>query len=288
MIPAAGLRQLTAMTDKELLAVVGSLPVASEQRQLACGLLVARYRGLVRSCVQRYSPIADSAEDLLQVGYVGLLKAINNFDPSFDLTLAAYARPCITGEIKRYFRDGRWQIHVTRTVKELAAEIRTATPRLSQQLGRTPADSDLAQYLGVSDAALREAHLAEMAFRPTSLDASAGPGVKIGDLLGREDPRIEHVLGMQSVAAHWHELPAREQKVLFLRFYEGLTQVQIGEQLGVSQMQVSRLIAHALGYLRPRLFGAQGADCEITAGYRKEPGKRMVKETLRTQARVPA
>lgn len=194
----------------------------------------------------------------MQVGYVGLMKAINNFDPALGYSLAAYAEPCITGEIKRHFRDRRWHIHVNRTVKDLAAEIRAATPKLAQDLGRTPSGPDLARHLRISDTELRDAQLAERAFLPSSLDEppSASPGTgTLADLIGADDPRIEHILSMQSVATHWGELPVCEQKILFLRFYNGLSQVQIGEQLGMSQMQVSRRLAHALGYLRPRLLG---------------------------------
>jgi RNA polymerase sigma-B factor len=242
------------------LAIVRSLPRGSERRDAACAELVTRYRGLVRSCVQRYRLDPETAEDLMQVGYMGLVKAINNFDPDFGCSLATYARPCITGEIKRHFRDGRWQIHVSRSAKELAAEVRLANSRLAQDLGRTPSESDLCRDLRVSIEQLRDAQFAARAFRPFSLDAiSSRAGARsLSDLVGDEDPRLEHALGMQSVAAHFPELPAREQKILVLRFYDGMTQAQIGSQFGISQMHVSRLIAHALAYLRERISGLQG------------------------------
>ena len=194
----------------------------------------------------------------MQVGYIGLLKAINNFDPAFGRSLAAYAQPCITGEIKRHFRDKRWQIHVKRSVKDLMVEAREATRQLTQDLGRVPAEADLARHLGVSGADLQEARRAEMAFQPSSLDAPVAgqPGTaSLADLLGEEDPGMERMLGMQAVAAHWGELPRRERQILVMRFYGDMTQAQIGQQLGISQMHVSRLISHALGYLRPRLLG---------------------------------
>jgi RNA polymerase sigma-B factor len=249
-----------APDDRELLDLVRSLPRDSERRDAACAELVIRYRSLVWSCVQRYCLVPEIAEDLMQVGYVGLLKAINNFDPDFGCSLATYARPCITGEVKRHFRDGRWQIHVSRSAKDLAADVRVATSRLAQDLGRTPSESDLCRDLGVTSGELRDAQFAARAFRPFSLDAmSSQPGGRsLSDLVGDEDPRLEHVLGMQSLAAHFPELPAREQKILVLRFYDGMTQTQIGSQFGISQMHVSRLIAHALGYLRERMSGYQG------------------------------
>ena len=137
-------------------------------------------------------------------------------------------------------------------------QARAATWQLTQELGRMPAESDLAASLGVSGHDLRNARLAEMAFQPSSLDAplSGQPGAAmVADLLGEEDPQMDHMLDMQAVAAHWGELSPREQKILLMRFYDGMTQDQIGQQLGISQMQVSRLLSHALGYLRPRLLG---------------------------------
>ena len=193
----------------------------SERRAAACGLLVTRYRWLVRSCVRRYLHSPEPAEDLMQVGYVGLLKAIGNFDPAICGSLAAYARPCISGELKRHFRDKRWQVHVGRPVKELVLEAREATWQLAQELGRTPAESDMARHLGVSADELRHARRAELALQPSSLDAPlvGQPGMgTLADCLGGQDPRIEHMLDMNAVAAHWGELPPREQKILLMDF----------------------------------------------------------------------
>jgi RNA polymerase sigma-B factor len=212
---------------------------------------------LVRSCAQRYSNSPEPAEDLLQSGYVGLIKAINRFNPAFGRSLAAYALPCVTGEIKRHFRDKRWQVHVKRQTQDLAVDIRAVMGQLTQDLGRTPAEPDLAGYLGVSADRVRDALLADMAFRPLSLDAplSGEPGSSnLPELLGDEDPRMDHMLSMLAVATHWGQLPEREREILALRFRGDLTQAQIGQLLGLSQMHVSRLLAHALGYLRQCLL----------------------------------
>jgi RNA polymerase sigma-B factor len=142
-------------------------------------------------------------------------------------------------------------------VQELILEAREATAQLTQDLGRVPTESDLARHLGVSGADLREAQRAEPAFRPSSLDtlvAGRTAAATLADFLGEEDPGMERMLGLQAVATHWGELPRREQQILTLRFYGDMTQAQIGLQLGISQMHVSRLLAHALGYLRPRLL----------------------------------
>jgi RNA polymerase sigma-B factor len=261
--PAGCTRQeLAELDDRELLGIAGPLPRFGQRRMAACELLVVRYRYLVRSCAQRYSRGPEPAEDLLQVGYVGLVAAINNFDPAVGCSLATYARSHIDGEIKRYFRDKRWQVHVVRPVKELVMQVRTATWQLAQELGRTPTESDLAASLGVSGHDLRNAQLAEMAFEQSSLDAplSGQPGtVLLADLLGEEDPQMDHMLDMQAVATHWGELSAHEQKILLMRFYGGMTQDKIAQQLGISQIQVSRLLGRALGYLRPRLLGLDEA-----------------------------
>src|SRR5579859_5170016 len=176
--PGRTRQELAELDDRELLAIAGSLPRFSQRRMAACELLVGRYRYLVWSCVQRYNRGPEPAEDLMQVGYVGLVAAINNFDPAVGCSLATYAHSHITGELKRYFRDKRWQIHITRSVKDLAMQARAATWQLTQELGRMPAVSDLAAFLRVSDHDLRNAQLAEMAFQPSSLDAptSSQPG----------------------------------------------------------------------------------------------------------------
>jgi RNA polymerase sigma-B factor len=254
--PAEG---LAGLEDRELLAIAGSLP-GSARGAAARELLVSRYGNLVRSCARRYSRSPEPVEDLMQVGYIGLLKAIGNFDPARAGGLAAFARPYISGEIRRHFRDKRWVIRVARPVQELILEIRAEAGPLAQALRRVPAESELALHLGVSGDVLREARRAELAFQPGSLDAPLGgeaDGATLADLLGVEDPRLEHLLGMRAVATHWGELPPRERKILIMRFYGEMTQSQIGRQLGISQMQVSRLTSRALGHLRTRLLDQQ-------------------------------
>ncbi len=253
--PAASLAE---QDDSELLEVIRTQPAESAQRAAACEILVLRYKSLVRSCVRRYRDSPEPVEELMQVGYVGLLKAINNFDPAFGGILAAYAQPCISGEIKRHFRDKRWQVHVKRPVQELLLEVRKARAGLTQDLGHAPTEEELATHLGVSIDEIRDANRADMIFHPHSLDAPVSAeddSATLGDLLGEEDPQVEHTLDMEAVTRHWNELPEREQHILAMRFYGNMTQAEIGQKLGVSQMHVSRLLARALGYLRERLLG---------------------------------
>jgi RNA polymerase sigma-B factor len=252
--------ELAGLDDQALLGLVRSLPKASQRRAAACELLVTRYQGLVLSCVRPYRGSPVPTQDLMQVAYLGLLTGISHFDPAFGTSLAAYARPCISGELKRYFRDKRWPIRVERPVQELVLQARDATGPLAQQLGRTPADSELARHLGVSGAALQRARQAQVAFQPFSLDmplAGQDATITLADVVGEEDPRLEHMLSMRAVATHWGELPKREQQILIMDFSGGLTQAQIGQRLSISQMHVSRLRAHALGHLRVRLLGPE-------------------------------
>jgi RNA polymerase sigma-B factor len=244
-------------------------------------LLVTRYQGLVRSCVRGYRGSPVPTEDLMQVAYLGLLKAISHFDPAAGANLAAYARPCISGELKRYFRDKRWPLRVERPVQELALQVRDATGPLAQQLGRTPADSDLARHLGLSEAELRQARQAEVAFQPSSLDAplvGQATMITLADSLGGEDLRLEHMLGMHAVAAHWGELHPREQQILIMDFNDGMTQAQIAQRLCISQMHVSRLRARALGHLRARLLGPETRPVPGLAR-RKRPNRRTTMTT---------
>ena len=145
-------------------------------------------------------------------------------------------------------------------MQELVLQVRDATGPLTQQLGRTPADSDLALHLGVSGDAVRQARHAQLAFQPASLDAPlAGLAASstLADSLGAEDPQLDRMLGMHAVAAHWDELPPREQQILIMVFHDDMTQAEIGLRLRISQMHVSRLRARALGHLRARLHGPE-------------------------------
>ncbi len=265
---AATLSAISEHDDGELLALLHDAGTDDEARVAACEVLVGRYESLVRSCVYRYRDTPEMVEDLMQVGYVGLLKAINNFDPEIGGSLAAYAQPCISGEIKRHFRDKRWQVHVKRSAQELLLQVRKARGELAQELGRSPRDDELAAHLGVTADELMDARRADMVFHSHSLDAPVygeEDPTSLADLLGQEDPQVEHTLDMEAVLQHWNDLPEREQHILAMRFYGNMTQAQIGERLGISQMHVSRLLARALGYLRSCLLDPEHEDADDVA-----------------------
>jgi RNA polymerase sigma-B factor len=249
--------ELKELSDNALLAKIRALPRDSELRAAACEIIVDRYQRLVRSCVRQYRGSPEPTEDLMQVGYVGLLKAINNYNPEVGDSLSAYAQPCISGEIKRHFRDKRWQIHVRRSAQELLLSLRKASEELTQQLGRPPTEQELAERLGVSADDMQEARQADLVFSTYSLDAPLSdrddPAL-LADMLGDDDPAMTHTIDMEAVNAHWEELPEREQRILVMRFYGNLTQTEIGDRLGISQMHVSRLLTRALTHLKGRLL----------------------------------
>ena len=261
---------LAERDDSELLALIRADDEDDELRTAAREVIVIRYESLVRGCVHRYRDSPEPVEDLMQAGYVGLLKAINNFDPALGQNLAAYAQPCVSGEIKRHFRDKRWQIHVKRSAQELLLQVRKARGELAQELGRSPRDEEMADHLGVSLDDVLDAQRADMVFHSHSLDAplyGQEDPATLSELIGQEDPQVEHTLDMESVLTHWNELPEREQRILTMRFYGNMTQAEIGERLGISQMHVSRLLARALRYLRDRLL----LDEEETAARQGDP-----------------
>ncbi|HTU75554.1 MAG TPA: SigB/SigF/SigG family RNA polymerase sigma factor [Trebonia sp.] len=253
---------LRAMPDDDLLRRFRAMPPGSEERALACEVLVERYGKLVSSCVRQYRGSPEPLEDLMQAGYLGLLKAINNYDPAVGSSLSAYATPCVLGEVKRHFRDKRWQVHVRRSAQEQLLELRKATEDLTQKLGHSPTDEELLDRLGCSPEELAEARQADLAFHAYSLDApltGMEDPTQLVDVLGEEDADVARTIDMESVAAHWDELPERERRILLMRFYGNLTQAEIGAKLGISQMHVSRLLTRALAHLRSRLLGGSAS-----------------------------
>jgi RNA polymerase sigma-B factor len=245
--------------DADLIKVVQARSPGDSEREAAFEELVRRYRSVVHSCAVRYAPNHEVLEELVQAGYLGLLSAINNFDPSMGCRLVAYARPCIVGEIKRYFRDKRWPVRVLRSSQELRARVLRAESELTQQLSRTPSDAELADKLRLSVPEVSEGRRADRAFQALSLDAPLSTDADAGtlaEMIGADDPQLDTTADVDAVWGHIGELPEREQKLLVMRYYGNMTQSQIGERLGISQMHVSRLLTHALGYLREQVLEA--------------------------------
>jgi len=216
--------------------------------------LLQRFMPLARSLARRYDRSSEPYEDLLQVAALGLLKAMDRFDPSRGPSFASFAIPTILGEMRRYFRDSGWSLHVPRGDKERALKVRDAQEAFANEHGHAPTVNQLAQYLELESEQVIDALLAIQAYESLSLDAPR-PGadeeaITYGDSVGREDERYELIELDATVVAVLDQIPARERQILRMRFVDGLTQTQIAGRVGVSQMQVSRLLRRSLDQLR--------------------------------------
>jgi RNA polymerase sigma-B factor len=212
--------------------------------------LVERFLPLARHLARRYQGGGED-EDLLQVASLGLLKAIDRFDPSRGVAFSSFAVPTIVGELKRYFRDHGWAVRVPRDVQELAVRLGTVSRELNARLQRAPTPAELAQRCDVSVEQVLEALATETAHRPDSFDRPrSGDGAEPADGPGKEDPALAGVEDADEIATWLALLPEREQVVVRLRFQHELRQWEIGELLGLSQMQVSRLIRRSMSTLQ--------------------------------------
>lgn len=210
---------------------------------------------LVQFLAKRFGDRGEPLEDLVQVGSVGLLKAIDRFDLDRQVEFSTYATPTIVGEIKRHFRDKGWSVRVPRRLQELSLRLGKATTRLHQELGRSPTVPELAGELGVSEDETLEAYEASMAYSTGSLDAPVGSDAEsatLAELIGDEDRRLDRLEHFASIAPAIRDLGPREQTILYLRFFKGLTQSQIAEEVQISQMHVSRQLARTVRFLRAR------------------------------------
>jgi len=208
---------------------------------------------LARDLARRYTYTDEPFDDLLQVACLGLVKAIDRFDPDRGAKFASYAAPTMLGELKRHFRDKGWALHVPRELQERTLAVGRETEALSKRLGRSPKPREVAQALGCSVEQVLDAYEAGASYQTTSLDAPAGrdddDAAALLDLIGAEDSAYERVEDRDAIASMWEALPERERKVIELRFMSDLTQREIGDRLGYSQMHVSRLLRGALSRL---------------------------------------
>ncbi len=216
--------------------------------------LVARFMPLARQLARRYQRGTEPLDDLVQVASIGLVKAVNRFDPSRGTAFSSYAVPTILGELKRYFRDTGWALHVPRGMQERVIQVSAALERLSRQLGRSPTTSELAQALRLEPEDVVEALQAATAYDAVSLDGPRAPGEADGDshleVVGAPDAAYDLVELRASLAPALRALSERDRLVLHLRLVEDMTQSEIAERIGVSQMHVSRLIRRALARLQ--------------------------------------
>jgi RNA polymerase sigma-B factor len=216
--------------------------------------LIEQYMSLVRSLARRYSYRGEQLEDLVQIGAIGLIKAIDRFDLDRGVELTTYATPNIIGEIKRHFRDKGWSVRVPRGLQELNVQLSRLVEQLTVQLSRSPTIPELAKAAGVEEEEVLEALESGRAYTSLSLSVGSGGGDE-DDLdplesLGTEEHQYEVSEDRAVLAPGFKALDERERKILQLRFFEGLTQSQIAQQVGISQMHVSRLIRRSLEKIR--------------------------------------
>jgi RNA polymerase sigma-B factor len=216
--------------------------------------LIEQYMSLVRSLARRYSYRGEQLEDLVQIGAIGLIKAIDRFDLERGVELTTYATPNIIGEIKRHFRDKGWSVRVPRGLQELNVQLSRLVEQLTVQLGRSPTIPELAKAAGVQEEEVLEALESGRAYTSLSLSVGGGGGddddLDPLESIGTEEHQYEVSEDRAVLAPGFKALDERERKILQLRFFEGLTQSQIAQQVGISQMHVSRLIRRSLEKIR--------------------------------------
>jgi RNA polymerase sigma-B factor len=222
--------------------------------QAARDALVERFLPLATQLARRYHRGNEPLDDLVQVASVGLLNAIDRFDPARGIAFSSFAVPTIAGELKRHYRDKGWAVRVPRDLQELALRVDRATDRLVHQLGRAPTASEIADDLGVTIEQVIEAHEAAAAYRAYSLDRAGSDddqaGTRVVDTLGGDEPGYRQAEDSATVESLMSALSDREREILRLRFEEDLTQSEIGLRVGLSQMHISRLLRQAVARLR--------------------------------------
>jgi RNA polymerase sigma-B factor len=212
--------------------------------------LVERHMGLAAHVARRFGRRGPAVDDLRQVAFLALVKAVDRFDPTRNVAFSTFAGRTIEGEIKRHFRDHTWSVRVPRSAKETHLQLRRAIDELTQRLGRSPTIPQLAEYLKLDREEVIEGLAAGSAYSTTSLDAPTGADGDGTRQIGDEDERYAHVVDVDLVEQLLQRLPERERQIVRLRFYEELSQSEIAERVGISQMHVSRLLRRSFEQMR--------------------------------------
>ncbi|MGN6612059.1 MAG: SigB/SigF/SigG family RNA polymerase sigma factor [Angustibacter sp.] len=233
-------------TSADALEELHRLPADDPRRAPLRDAIVRAHLPLVQYLAGRYRHLGEPLDDLVQVGTIGLINAVDRFDASRGTTLATYATPTIVGEIKRYFRDRVWSVRVPRRLQELHAKLGIARATLAQELGRQPTVREIAERLGVDEEDALEALEALHTSSTVPLTDESGDQAPVAAL----DQALEDVVERESLRPLLHRLPEREKRILALRFFRGLSQREIADELGISQMHVSRLLARTVDDLR--------------------------------------
>ncbi|MEU6770476.1 RNA polymerase sigma factor SigF [Streptomyces sp. NPDC046759] len=235
------------------------LEEGTHEHSYARNTLIEMNMSLVRYAAGRFrSRGPEEMEDIVQVGMIGLIKAIDRFELSREAEFTSFAIPYIVGEIKRFFRDTTWAVHVPRRLQEARVQLARATEELRSRLDRNPTVKELSELMSLPEEEVREARLAANGYNSASLDAAIGTSedgeAALQDFIGVEDGALELVEDFHALAPLIAELDERDRRIIHMRFVEELTQAQIGEHLGVSQMHVSRLLSRCLARLRERML----------------------------------
>lgn len=231
------------------------LPATDPERQRVREQLISGYLPVAEHLARRFAGRGESLEDLAQVATIGLINAVDRFEPDRGANFFSFAIPTITGELRRYFRDHGWSTKVPRRLKDLHLDIRNSQTQLSQQLGRAPRPSEIADQLEIPMSEVIEGLQAGEAYRSSSLDEMLGEqaNTTLGEFVGDLDDELAIIEDREALRPLLAQLPPRDRTILALRFFRQLTQTQIAEQVGISQMHVSRVLSQTLGFLRERM-----------------------------------
>jgi RNA polymerase sigma-B factor len=240
---------------EDLIKVMAGLPADHPRRAGLRDRVIEAWLPLARHLAARYNGRGEPADDLLQTATVGLIKAVDRYDPTRGVDFSGFAIPTILGEVKRHFRDRTWSVRVPRKMQELRMAITDANNTLMHTLGRSPTVADVAAHLERTEEEVLEGLEGARAYSATSLSTpvSADQSMELGDTLGEDDGEYEATELRMVLGAAMTSLDEREQKIVSLRFYGNLTQSDIASEIGISQMHVSRLITRALGKLRTEI-----------------------------------
>ncbi|MEU3443419.1 SigB/SigF/SigG family RNA polymerase sigma factor [Streptomyces griseoincarnatus] len=250
--------------SRQFLRRLTELEEGTREYQYARNALIEMNMSLVRFAAGRFRGRGDEMDDVVQTGMIGLIKAIDRFELSREVEFTSFALPYIVGEIKRFFRDTTWAVHVPRRLQELRVELAKAREELSSRLDREPTVAELATLMNISEQQVVEGQIAANGYNSSSLDAAlTGDGPEHGeavlaDFIGVEEERLALVEDFHALAPLMAELSDRDREILHLRFVEEATQAEIGERLGCSQMHVSRLIKRIITRLRTGMLGELG------------------------------
>ncbi|MDN3295793.1 RNA polymerase sigma factor SigF [Streptomyces ficellus] len=248
--------------SKQFFDRLAVLEEGTEEYQYVRNTLIELNLSLVKYAATRFRNRSDQMEDIIQVGTIGLIKAIDRFDLSREVEFTTFAMPCVVGEIKRFFRDTSWSVHVPRRLQELRIDIARATDELFQRLDRSPTPAELAEHLGMEEDEVLEGLVAANGYTAGSLDlplddSGDNASETLGDRLGEPDRELEIVENVQALKPLIEEFDERDRRILKMRYVDEMTQSEIGAELGVSQMHVSRLLSRITARLREGLLAVE-------------------------------